>query len=341
MRKEPFEKYVSNLNREDNSTWKHIKNKRNPQNNITITPNTLIYNASGTAGKKSDKEIAELFAEHLFEVFCPHNNDQVQEAEQDPATATQPQERLKAFALKEIKDEIQMLNQKKKAPSLDLITATLLQELPTEGPLNLMYIFNAIIRLEYRPKSLRIAQMIMIPKPAKNPTDFSFYQPISLQPTIKKVLEKLMLKTITKYLNPQDWIPNHQFGFRQAHSTVQQCHRITDGINWAMENQQHCTAAFLHVSQAFDEVRHPGLLLKTKRILPSSYSNLLKSYLNESQFETKFNGETSSHFHIHSGVPQGGTLGPLLHVLYNIQGNFIRHIRGMTQQYLQLMKTLR
>ena len=44
--------------------------------------------------------------------------------------------------------------------------------------------------------------------------------------------------------------------------------------------------------------------------------HLLKSYLNERQFETKINGETSSRFHVHSGVPQGSTFGPLLYVLY-------------------------
>jgi hypothetical protein len=83
-----------------------------------------------------------------------------------------------------------------------------------------------------------------------------------------------------------------------------------------MENQQSCTAAFLDESQAFDKVWHPELLFKIIRILPSSYFNLLKSYLNERQFETKINGETSSRFHIHSGVPQGSILGPLLYVLY-------------------------
>jgi hypothetical protein len=69
----------------------------------------------------------------------------------------------------------------------------MLKELPKEGLVNLMYlyIFNAILRLEYLPKSLKIAQ-IMIPKPGKNPIDVSPYRPISLLPTISKVLEKLM-----------------------------------------------------------------------------------------------------------------------------------------------------
>ena len=115
-------------------------------------------------------------------------------------------------------------------------------------------------------------------------------------------------------MNPQDWIPNHQSGFRQAHSTVQQCHCITDIINTATENQQHCTAAFLDVSQALDKVLYPGLLSKIKRILPSSSFNLPNSYINERQFETKINGETSTRFHIRPGISQGSLLAPLLYV---------------------------
>ena len=96
-----------------------------------------------------------------------------------------------------------------------------LQELPQKGLLNLQYILNAIIRLEYWPKSLKKAQIIMIPKPGKNPTDVTFYRPISLLPTITKILEKLILERINKESNPHDLTPNHQFGIRQAHSTIQ------------------------------------------------------------------------------------------------------------------------
>jgi hypothetical protein len=62
-----------------------------------------------------------------------------------------------------------------------------------------------------------------------------------------------------------------------------------------MENRQYCTAVFLDVSQAFYKVWHPGLLIK----IPLQYSNLLKSYRNEDQFETKLSGETSSRFTIY------------------------------------------
>jgi len=55
--------------------------------------------------------MGKLFAEHLSDVFSPNNNDQDQEVEQDVATPIQSQERLKAFTLKEIKDDVKMLNQ--------------------------------------------------------------------------------------------------------------------------------------------------------------------------------------------------------------------------------------
>jgi len=135
-----------------------------------------------------------------------------------------------------------------------------------------MYIFNAILRLEYWPKSLKTAPIIMIHKPGKNPMDVSSYRPISLLPTISKIPEKIILKYINKDLNQQDWIPSHQFGFRQDHSTVQQCHRITDVINKGTENEQYCTAAFVHVSQAFDKYGTQGYYSKSKEFYPQAIS---------------------------------------------------------------------
>jgi len=74
----------------------------------------------------------------------------------------------------------------------------MLRELPKEGLVNLINIFSAILRLEYWPKSLKIAQIIKMPKPGKSPMDVSSYLPISLLPTISKVLEKIIFKKSIK-----------------------------------------------------------------------------------------------------------------------------------------------
>jgi hypothetical protein len=113
------------------------------------------------------------------------------------------------------------------------------------------------------------------------------YRPISLLPIISKLLEKLLLKRLYSDTNLHDWIPSHQFGFRKAHSKIQQCHRITDIINKAFEKHKYCSAVFLDVSQAFDKVWHQGLLFKIKQTLPTGYLNILKSYLSNRYFTHK------------------------------------------------------
>jgi hypothetical protein len=102
--------------------------------------------------------------------------------------------------------------------------------------------------------------------PGKNQTDVASYRPISLQPILSKILEKLLLKRIYRDTNLQEWVPSHQFGFRKAHSTIQQCHRITDIINKAFEEHKYCSAVFLDVSQAFDKVWHQGLFYKIEKL---------------------------------------------------------------------------
>jgi hypothetical protein len=75
-------------------------------------------------------------------------------------------------------------------------------------------------------------------------------------------------------------------------------------------------AATLDISQAFDKVRHTGLLYKLRLYFPLNYFILLKSYLTNRHFRVKVDNEYSDLLPTHARVPQGSVLGPLFYLLY-------------------------
>ena len=266
-----FTAYITTLNRDDCTLWRSIRSNRKPQ-----TPNPPIRLNSTPPGPwaATDKDKADLFATYLEDVFTPHDQALDQAIETELAKPVQSTTRLPKFTLQPLQQEIKMLKTRK-APGMDNITSQMLQELPEEGLIKLLHIYNAIVQCNYWPADFKSAQIIMVLKPGKDPTDVTSYRPISLLSTLSKLLEKLISQRISIDTDPNTWVPYHQFSFRKAHSTLQQCHRITHTVNTALEHKRYCTAAFLDVSQAFDKVWHPGLLYKLKRCLPLRYFPLL------------------------------------------------------------------
>jgi hypothetical protein len=111
------------------------------------------------------------------------------------------EEQPRPFTLQELKYEIKMLNLKK-APSMDLITVKMLKELPEVKSTN-AYI-NAILRVSYWPIQLKTAQVITVLKPGTASTYTESYRPLSLLPTISKLLEKLVHKRLDEDLDPTE-----------------------------------------------------------------------------------------------------------------------------------------
>ena len=249
LKNDTFTDYVSKLKSSDHSLWNSIKSRTKP-----TQPKLPIRNTSAPPSPwaKSDEEKADLFARHLTEVFTPHDDSPDHDVETQILHLNAAHEKLPAFTMKELMPVIKRLHPHK-APGLDNITAKMIQELPPSGLTILLYILNATLRLEYWPKNYKIARVIMVPKPAKPPTDVTSYRPISLLPVTSKILERLLLHRLGTDVRPHEWIPEHQFGFRKAHTTIQQCHRLADNINQALEAREYCTAVFLDISQAFDK----------------------------------------------------------------------------------------
>jgi hypothetical protein len=160
---------------------------------------------------------------------------------------------VKKFKITEVRSMIDRLRSTK-APGYDLITGRILKELPDIGIKAITLIFNSILRIGYFQGQWKVSQIIPLLKPGKPAEEVTSYRPISLLQIISKLFEKHLSTIIQPILHDQQIIPDHQFGFRRQHATIEQVHRVTNVMHNALEANQYCTAAFLVISQAFDKV---------------------------------------------------------------------------------------
>lgn len=310
---ETFSYYISHLTPVDHSLWKATKKFKRPT--VTILPVRNI----NRSWARSNEEKANVFAEYLANVFTPPQNNNNEDTEvltylNAPCQLSQP---IEPFSPSEVRKAITRLNSHK-APGYDLITAEVLKNLPKKSIVLLTAIYNSMLRLCYFPIQWKYAHIIMIPKPGKPPTEVTSYRPISLLPILSKIFERLLLNRIQETTLLNELIPDHQFGFRQKHSTIHQCHRVVNKIKQSFEDKEMCASVFLDIKQAFDGVWHEGLLYKLKMNLTDQLYLILKSYLSDRYFQVKIEDTLSDYHLIQSGVPQGSVLGPILYLIFTM-----------------------
>jgi len=178
------------------------------------------------------------------------------------------------------------------------------------------HIINLSLSQGVVPDALKIARITPVYK-AGDITCINNYRPISVLTAISKIMEKVVCKRVTSFLDRHNVITNSQFGFRRHHSCEQPLVLATDFIRRALDDGDHVMGVFLDLRKAFDVVSHRILLSKLShygiRGLPLSWFN---SYLSNRMQSVKIAGATSSEKVITHGVPQGSVLGPLLFLLY-------------------------
>lgn len=216
----------------------------------------------------------------------------------------------------EIKAIIKNFNANK-APGEDKITNKILKNLPKKSILQIYYILNQCLKLQYFPSNWKNAIVIPFPKPNKNPNHPSNYRPISLLPTISKILEKLILTRIQIHEKAHPILIPEQFGFRSKHSTTLQLARITDRISTNFNLNKTTTLLTLDIEKAFDTVWHNALIHKLYiSNIPLHLIKMIKSLLSNRTFQVKVNNSLSIKHSIPYGVIQGGILSPTLFIYY-------------------------
>ncbi|KAH8267270.1 hypothetical protein KR026_000788, partial [Drosophila bipectinata] len=172
------------------------------------TPKSAKRNPSG-GWCRTSLEKAEVFANNLEQRFKPYEYSpdsirrQVEEFLESPFQMSLP---ANPVSLTEVKDLVGKLSPKK-TPGEDLLDNRTIRLLPDQALQFLVTLFNSILTVGYFPKVWISANIHMIPKPGKSPTDVDSYRPISsvLGPTLYSIYASDMpTKTPITEVNEQD-----------------------------------------------------------------------------------------------------------------------------------------
>jgi retron-type reverse transcriptase len=167
--------------------------------------------------------------------------------------------------------------------------------------------------LSHIQQSWKTAKIVALFKSGDS-TKTTNYRRISLLSTLSKVLEKCVYKQVYHYLDSNNLIFKHQYGFRARHSCQDLLVKLQQLVFNSKNVKLQSLAIFIDLKKAFDTVDFDILLNKLDHYgLPA---NWFKSYLTNRQQYVHVNGIKSTLAEILYGVPQGSILGPLLFLIY-------------------------
>lgn len=304
---ESYRKYISEIRPGDPTMWQATKRILKQAESIPV----ISSNGSHYA---TDIDKCNVFAQHLEYVFRAPAEDEDTRLIKQHVSENLPNKSgtFELTTVEELNTHINEL-QIKKAPGHDLIPNVVIKNYSAKSLQILTRIFNSCLYTAYFPKTWKHAEVILFHKPGKNKSHPASYRPISLLPTLSKLLEKIIKTRLCRFLSENNILPPQQFGFRSKHSTIHQLQRINELITNGFENKQYTVAVFLDIAQAFDRVWIDGVIYKLLQLnFPPYLIYLLSSFLSQRTFSVRINNQLSENKNISAGVPQGSVIAPIL-----------------------------
>ncbi|KAI8120449.1 putative RNA-directed DNA polymerase from transposon BS [Lucilia cuprina] len=182
---------------------------------------------------------------------------------------------------------------------------------------HLTYCYNTILTTSQYPKNWKNARVVPVPK-VKNPLELSHFRPISVVNIFSKILEILINKQLTGYVEENGFISEGQFGFRKGYNATNLLLNITEEVRSAVDRKELASIISLDFSTAFESISHEVLLNKLFSIYRFSTSacRLIDTFVRGRSQYVQIKESFSSTKNLFRGVPQGSILGPLLFLLY-------------------------
>ena len=197
----------------------------------------------------------------------------------------------------------------------DGVPASLLKICKDSITFPLMLLGNKSLETGEIPAALKFGRIIPIYKGGDKCSPAN-YRPVALTSHIIKIIEKVIVKRLVKYMNEANLFNPHQHGFRKNRSCLSQLLEHYQVILRGLEDGNEVSVIYLDFCKAFDKVDHKIVQLKLQGLgISGNLLMWIASFLLGRRQIVTVDGQDSTEVSVRSGVPQGSVLGPLIFLI--------------------------
>ena len=241
----------------------------------------------------------------------------------------------------EYEHEIALSKLRNSAAGEDKIENCMLKNSSGSAKIITRQLINSSWKLGRLPSKWKIAKQVAIPKPDTRPPEF---RPISLLPTVSKVMESMVTNRLTKQIRNK--LHPNLIGFLKDRGTEdgiaalvshlsKQLYRENSTIVENRDRNRYTTMiAFIDFSKAFELADQRVILSTLARLgVKGKMLGWIKDYLTDRKGFVTINGKQSDTLNFEKGVPQGSKISPtLFNILINelIQTTWPKHVQAFS-----------
>lgn len=245
------------------------------------------------------------------------------------------------FTMEEIKQALNETNNNK-APGWDGIDYLILKRIQANIPEMLKALYNKCLFYGYFPKPFKKGIVLLFKKEDKPIEDISSYRPVTLLPTMGKLLEKLLVTRMNFYLEFNKELNKRQFGFRAGLSTESALQSLLEALNNHRLTFKHSVIVSIDIKGAFDSLKYETVMEElNKSHIPQNLRKVMGNYFRDRFMQIQA-GEEWAQIQVCRGSPQGSCSGPLCwnlvaNKLLNESFDFNTHIQAYADDFVLLI----
>lgn len=307
--------YMKKINDNSRNTKKLYQIINQMLGRVSLSIDQAIMNAFDSQGLTA-KEIADNFATGFDEAvkdIIPKCSAKLLDTDNDKQTDSSMH--FQEASIDKIHKIIKQLNSNK-APGLDNVNVTDIKMAGRGISVALTNLINRSVKMGSYPETLKMGCVRPIFKKGKK-DEYSNYRPITLLPSVDKIVEKFICEQMHTYFRKHDVIYTNQFGFQQGKGTAELLSKFIDEVNEYLNDKNNVLVLFIDFSRAFDTLDHTKLIKKLDECgIRGPLLNWCKNYLQDRKYCVKICNAHSNTIEAKYGTAQGSVLGPLHFLSY-------------------------